>query len=280
MTATTPPPPPPAQVPPPSTGQRMPPAGQTALIVGLSLIAVVTVLGVVLATMLLRGGSLAGSFNSTRSVEAGTSVVANIPNAAVELRPGTDDQVHVETRGTYFGSMPTLKVTTSGGVTSVSGGCPSQWFGFCSVNLTVTLPASLPVVVRAQNGRVTATGLTGPLKLASTNGQITTTGTRGEIELRTTNGSIRVGDAASRRVTAETTNGSIELEFLDAPTAVDARSTNGNVTVRVPPDGVTYSVDVRTTNGKIENESVPSDPSSRRSITAATTNGNVTITAR
>lgn len=142
------------------------------------------------------------------------------------------------------------------------------------------LPAALPLNVVGQNGRLTATGLTGALTLETTNGAIRTEGSRGDLELQTTNGGIDVRDAGSRRVTATTTNGGVELDFLDPPTSVQARSTNGAITVRLPADRVTYRVDARTTNGEIDSGSVPSDPSSRRSITAATTNGKVTVEAR
>ncbi|MBC7441911.1 MAG: hypothetical protein H7311_05250 [Ramlibacter sp.] len=34
-----------------------------------------------------------------------------------------------------------LAVTTENDVTTITGDCPSQWFGYCSLELTVTLPA-------------------------------------------------------------------------------------------------------------------------------------------
>ena len=282
----TPPPPQPQPAPnpqpttPPPAGRRMSRGSRTALIVTLAVVTVAIVVGLVTIGTVLRGGGVGGSYADTATADAGTRVLATVPNASVDLRPSPDDQVHVDARGTYFGAAPTLRVTTSGGVTSISGGCPNQWFGFCSVKLTVRLPAALPLNVVAQNGRLTAAGLTGALDLETTNGAILTEGSRGDLKLQTTNGAIDVRDSSSRRVTATTTNGGVELDFLDPPSAVEARSTNGALTVRVPADGVTYRVDARTTNGEIETGSVPSDPSSRRSLTAATTNGKVTVEAR
>ena len=265
---------------PPPAGTRMSRGSRTALIVTLSVIAVAIVVGLVTIGTVLRGGSLGGSYADDVTVDAGTRVLATVPNASLDLRPSPDDQVYVEARGTYFGAEPTLRAATSGGVTTISGGCPSQWFGFCSVELTVRLPAAVPLTVVAQNGRLTATGLTGTLDLETTNGAIRIAGSRGDLALRTTNGAIDVRDSSSRRATATTTNGGVELDFLDPPTSVEARSTNGAITVRLPADGVTYRVDARTTNGEIDSGSVPTDPSSRRSITAATTNGKVTVEAR
>ena len=83
--------------------------------------------------------------------------------------------------------------------------------------------------------------------------------------------------ATSADVTASTTNGSVDLGFVDPPTDVVARSTNGSVTVRVPVDGLTYFVTARTTNGTTNTDSVPSDRTSNRTITAETTNGSVNV---
>ncbi len=261
------------------TGTRMSPGSRSALIVTLSVVAIGLVVGLVTIVSVLRGGSLGGAYADTAAVDAGTQVLATVSNASVALRPSPDDQVHVDVRGTHLGRAPTLKVTTSGGVTTISGGCPSQWLGFCSVDLTVRLPATLPLNVVAQNGRISATGLIGALDLETTNGAILTEGSRGDLELRTANGAIEVRDSGSRRVAATTTNGRVELAFLDPPSFAQARSTNGAITVRLPDDGASYRVDARTTNGDIDTRSVPSDPSSRRSITAVTTNGKVTIEA-
>jgi DUF4097 and DUF4098 domain-containing protein YvlB len=115
--------------------------------------------------------------------------------------------------------------------------------------------------------------------LSTTNGAIETDGTVGRVTMQTTNGDIRQSGATSKIVAAVTTNGSVTLEFADAPYSVDASSTNGAVTVRVPVDGVSYLVSARTTNGAVNTDAVPSDSTSRRSITAETTNGAVTVEA-
>ncbi|WP_206750818.1 DUF4097 family beta strand repeat-containing protein [Cryobacterium cryoconiti] len=271
-----------SRTPPPPQSSRagLSPGARTALIVALVLGGVVTVVGLILIGSVLRGASLGGSYTDRASVDAGSQVLATVPNASVTLSPSTDGQVYVDARGTYLGKAPKLRVSTSGDVTTISGGCPTQWFGFCSVDLAIRLPADVPVTVLAQNGRLSTTGLTGSLDLATTNGRIQTDGSRGDLDLRTTNGGIDVRGSSSGRVSAATTNGSVELDFIDPPSDVDARSTNGRVVVRVPDDGEPYRVDARTTNGGVDSASVPTDPSARRSITAVTTNGTVAVETR
>jgi hypothetical protein len=207
----------------------------------------------------------------------GTSLDVRIANAEFTLEPSSDDQVHVRMTGSFFGNEPTLTVRTDGGVTEVRGGCESQLFSRCAIDVTVQLPRALPVTVEGENGRIAVSGLTGRVDLTTTNGTIEADGTVGRADLRTTNGDIRVTDAVSKTVQAGTTNGSVELNFADAPDAVDAGSTNGSIIVRVPVSGVSYLITAQTTNGSVSADAVPSDSTSRRSITAQTTNGGITI---
>jgi len=209
----------------------------------------------------------------------GTSLSVQVPNAALTLEPSTDGQVHVRMTGSYFGNEPTLTARTSGGVTEVRGGCRPQLFSRCALSVTVQLPTALPSTVDGENGRITVSGLTGRLDLHTTNGTIDVLGSVGRVDLGTTNGDIRVAESASAAVAATTTNGSVTLQFVNPPDSVDAGSTNGSITVRVPVDGVTYRVTAQTTNGSVERDSVPSDSTSRRSITALTTNGGITVQA-
>jgi hypothetical protein len=220
-----------------------------------------------------------GPVDLAENLEAGTSLDVRISNASFTLEPSTDGRVHVRMTGSYFGSEPSLAARTSNDVTEVRGGCRAQFFSRCSVTVAVQLPADLPTTVTGQNGRIMASGLTGRVSLTTTNGAIETQGTVDRVDLRTTNGDIRVTDAASATVAGTTTNGSVTMQFVNPPESVDAGSTNGSVTVRVPVDGVTYKVTAQTTNGNVNSGSVPSDSTSRRSIDAQTTNGGVTIEA-
>lgn len=257
----------------PSAGKGSGPTANTViLIVGLSLVAVTTILGLLFA-LNFRGGPV----DLAEDVAAGRSVAVEVPNAALVLGASDDDEVHVTMRGNYIGAAPSLEASTSGGVTTVSGGCPRQWFGFCSLEVTVRLPQSLPLTVAGENGAITASGLTGELSLHTTNGRIEATGTEDRVELRTTNGAIRLRQATSAEVSAGTTNGSVDLGFLEPPEDVVARSTNGSVTVRVPVDGVRYAITAQTTNGATNTDSVPDDRDSDRRIVAETTNGSVSV---
>ncbi|TFC00343.1 hypothetical protein E3O55_14660 [Cryobacterium sp. MDB1-18-2] len=267
---------PPQPAVPPQPDRRR--GGRAGLIVAVVVLGVVILAGAALLILLLTGGAVGTPVHLAADAEAGSSVAVRVPNSAIRFEPSPDSQVHVRADGSSLGATPTLAITTANGVTEVTGGCPSQWLGFCSLNMTVALPAALSLTADGVNGQIEASALTGALRLTTTNGAVETTGTLGRVEVHTTNGAIRVRDAGSRRVVATTTNGAVEVDFRDAPEAVEARSTNGSITVRMPAAGLSYLVDARTTNGNVDTGSVPSDPSARRTIIAQTTNGDVRVT--
>lgn len=271
MTDTAAPPTPP----PPPAGKGPTPLWRTLLYIFIPIVGVLLLIAAF--TIALWGRS--GPVDQSADLAPGTSLSVELPNAVIILEPSADDEVHVRMTGSYFGNEPTLSARTEGGVTEVRGGCRAQIFSRCSVTVTVQLPRALPVTAAGENGRIAASGLTGRLTLGTTNGAIETVGTVGRVDLRSTNGDIRVTDAVSKSVAATTTNGSVTLHFVDAPEAVKAGSTNGQITVRVPVEGVSYRLTAQTTNGTVTDDTVPSDSTSRRSITALTTNGSITIEA-
>jgi Putative adhesin len=256
------------------TRMRLSPARTAVLAVGLPLVVLLCLAVAVYVSLYLRGTE---PVNIRYDLAAGTSVVVNIPKGGLTFRASADDRTHIWGHGSSIGVKPTVTARTSGGITVIDGrGCVAFRSMRCTFDLTVTLPAPLPLTVTRHSGDISAADLTGPLELATTNGDIDTADTRGTLELQSTNGSIHVSNAASGQTSASTTNGNVVLSFLRAPTTVTATSTNGNVTVGVPVRGATYFVVTRTTSGA-ERTAVPTDHASARTITAQTTNGDITI---
>lgn len=247
---------------------------KVVLLVALPLL-VLVLIGVtaLVAASVLRGNPIDERF----TLEAGSRVEVTVPNASMVFGPSDDEQVHVTVTGSYFGPEPTITALTSGDVTTVRGNCRDQWFNRCSLRITVALPESLPVTADGRNGRITAEDLAGNVELETTNGGIDARSMSGDLDLRTTNGGIQVEGSRSADVSASTTNGNVDLLFSRAPQTVDARSTNGPITVRVPDDDEEYFVNADTTNGNVDTDTVPSDRRADREITAETTNGNVTV---
>lgn len=230
--------------------------------------------GVVVGLSVFRGAPI----SETAEAVAEQSVSVGIPSAELNFSPSPDGLVHASMTGTFAGSRPTLSVTSANGITTVSGGCPDGWlFSRCNVTVSVQLPAELPLTVQGTNGSISLIGLDGDIDVATSNGRIKAAATSGDLSLRTVNGAIQVMNTTSSRLTANATNGSIELEFNDAPSAVTATTTNGQITVRVPDDASRYFIDAQTVNGQINTDGVSSDRTAERTITAKTINGAVTV---
>jgi hypothetical protein len=270
--------------PPPAPPIGSPPSGSTSpsglsllakllLFAVLPIVVALALVAVVLSTLFTRGSDV----TANERVEARSEVVVDVDNAEVRLLPSADDDVHVRMTGYQWGHDPQLVAGTSGDSTIIEGGCRGGWFGICRITLTVSLPAELPLVVDSTNGAITVEDLAGPLSLSTNNGAVRVSDSSGEIEASTSNGAVTVEDSASPRVAASTSNGRIELRFDEAPVTVDARTSNGGVSIGVPVDGYEYRVDVETVNGSVDDSAVPVDNDSNRSIFVRTSNGSVTV---
>jgi DUF4097 and DUF4098 domain-containing protein YvlB len=99
------------------------------------------------------------------------------------------------------------------------------------------------------------------------------TDSSGPLEVRTGDGSVRA-DVSSRRVRAETGDGSVDLELGAVPDLVDSRSHDGSVTVALPR--ATYRVTAGTGDGSVD-VSVPRSESSSHVVSAHSGDGKVTL---
>lgn len=174
-------------------------------------------------------------------------------------------------------SSPTNDQTLEGGTLRIRSHCSftlgSDW---CGLSYRVELPAGAKVVAHSSNGRVTANGLTGNSQLSSDNGRVTANSPAGTVSLNSSNGDVRVTGATSAHVSASSDNGSVHVGFAKPPHAVYAHSSNGDVTVGLPHSEISYRVEAHTSNGR-ESTLVRTDPSGSRTITATSSNGDVTV---
>lgn len=217
------------------------------------------------------------SFHATASGSAAIAVSA--PNAGIRVMPSTDDQVHVDATGWHSGPRPTLTVDTQGGTTTIQGRCGSSWLSLCYLELTISAPPTVDLTVASTNGAIGVSGLVGSVRVQTTNGTIDTRNIVGTLDLQTTNGAIRAAACESDDVTARTTNGAVDLDFTRAPGTVEARSTNGSITIRVPDDA-SYFIDAHTVNGRVDTNGIGSDRKADRTIAAETVNGGITVRPR
>jgi DUF4097 and DUF4098 domain-containing protein YvlB len=174
----------------------------------------------------------------------------------------------------------------------MSGNCPAISFGPCRASIVVHVPPGTRVDVRSGSGDLTASGISGPMRMETGSGDVTATGLTGDADLRTSSGDVNVrglgaavtlrsasGDInaeelAAATVEAVTSSGDVELDFRLAPRDVDAATASGDVAVSLPR-GQTYRVAADTGSG--DRNVIGNDPASTRVVRARTSSGDVTV---
>lgn len=142
--------------------------------------------------------------------------------------------------------------------------------GNASIDYEVTVPRTTDLKVENTNGSITASDVSGVIRLATTNGRITAERCTGSMNAGTTNGSIRaelLAVASGKPMKFETTNGSITLMVPPSFAAdVQAETTNGSIRTDLPVTTKSFSrrelrgtlngggaeLGLYTTNGSIE----------------------------
>lgn len=149
----------------------------------------------------------------------------------------------------------------------------NQW---CRADLRIVIPRDLEVEVRSLDDAVTLRGLTGRVDAESGNGSVEGESLSGPTRLHSSNGAVRASRLRTESLQADSSNGSVRVEFASPPLSAIARSDNGSVDVAVPRGEEGYAVDIESANGSTRNL-VRSDPDSDRRIVASTNNGSVTV---
>lgn len=148
---------------------------------------------------------------------------------------------------------------------------------FCEVEYVIEAPAGVDVGVRAQYGDITASYLQGDMEMESGHGRIEVVGIEGDVRLHSGYGSVSATGVAASVVDASSSHGDVSVELADAPRTVEATSAYGDVDVVVPEDGSVYDVVRSGTDMGVLATPISTDPSSERSITATSGQGDVTI---
>jgi hypothetical protein len=133
------------------------------------------------------------------------------------------------------------------------------------VQLTLEVPADLPVTVRTASGDVTTDGLTGSQTLETSSGDVTIRKARGHVDARTASGDIEARDVGPARL--RTTGGDIAISGAAGP--IHARAASGDIAAHGSRD----SMELRTASGDIEVGGSP------RGLRASTSAGEIVVHA-
>lgn len=190
-----------------------------------------------------------GSDDATTVTEsasyAAAPVVEIVADGQVTVTTG-GDRVEVDRTGRTVLEAAHYRTDLSADRLLVSYRCDWWRPGFCSVALDVTVPDGTSVIIRANDGAVTASALSGPLDVHLSDGEARVSDIDGDVVVRTADGRVEVTDVRG---------------------SVDASSADGGIIV----SGVSGDVTTRSSDGRTEISS------SRGNIDARASDGDVTV---
>jgi hypothetical protein len=160
----------------------------------------------------------------------------------------------------------------------IEGSCPVFLADWCSVRYTIEMPSDLAVVAQADSGGVTVTDVAADVSASSDSGRVELARVGGDVELHSDSGSVTATDLRASRAEAASDSGDVQLEFVNQPSEVVATSDSGSIDVVVPETDDVYRVDAASDSGTVSTAGIGTSPQSRRTITAESDNGDVTIT--
>jgi DUF4097 and DUF4098 domain-containing protein YvlB len=155
------------------------------------------------------------------------------------------------------------------------GGFLQLSFGYCRIDVTLTVPPDVDVVAKSSAGRVIATGLQGAADLSSTAGRVDVRDHAGQLRAHSSAGTVVVEGLASDDAEISSSAGVVEVTAVEPPRNLVAESSAGEVRVRLPDEA--YDLEADTSAGDVRIE-VPTDPDSEYHVRVHSSAGDVTVT--
>lgn len=230
-------------------------------ITGTALLMALAVTGVWIWSIASPEKSETHSETYTREVDG---VDLNVEIGSLHLSNSTDGTLVVERETRWRGKEPDVDESWQGDTFTSRDECDDQFFVFwgddCDVNYTIALPSGAEVDAENSVGEITMDGLDGAIDAEASVGDI-----EGE-NLRAT------------ETRAETSVGSVRLEFAEVRGDIEVVTSTGDVEILVPDDGTTYDV-VFDSGVGTESIDIATDPSSRADyvIVVNTSVGDLTV---
>jgi len=238
-------------------------------IVKLLLLMVLILVVLAVGVFVFRGTQVkAASFGGIKTVELASD------SGSISISQTSGEKVLVTSKLRFAGRKPKLLQKVEGLSLRLQSKCEFPLFA-CGVDYSIRVPAKTAVQVILGAGEVKLIGLDGPVAVDSDAGNIAGSALRGRVQLKTSAGNITGVRLNSPGVHATSLAGNIELNFVRAPTLVDATTSAGNVSLKVPDKG--FRVRTRAVAGKV-NVGIATDPSAPGLLSARTPAGNISIT--
>ncbi|MEU8514926.1 DUF4097 family beta strand repeat-containing protein [Kitasatospora sp. NPDC048722] len=198
-------------------------------------------------------------------------------SASVQVRAGKEGRVVIRKNLDYTFRAPQVSTEVEGDVLVVAVSCrqPLPFFG-CGAEIELEVPSGTEVAGSVDSGSVDVADLGGEVRLEATSGALNLHRLSGEVHTRTTSGMVQGTELTSARVEASSTSGSVELDFVRAPHAVDVSTTSGSATVTLPK-GSRYAFSGQVGSGSRSVDPKLPDASSPDSLRASVVSGSLRI---
>jgi Putative adhesin len=232
------------------------------------------VFGLLLALVAIGFGALAVSAQFATTEGARTETFSDpVTRLEVKSRAGdvtirfdpapADGKTVVKTVRRFSFGSPRVTSTITGGTLRLDQSCDRHWWlpGTCAVDVDLSTPVGIPVVVTTETGNVAVDGATAAVRISVDTGDIS------------------VLDSAAGTVRADSTTGDIRLQFRTPPQTVSARADTGDLRVQVPLDAEGYRVQARTEVGNLRVDARLRNGQSTRTLDVLTTTGDITVSS-
>lgn len=227
--------------------------------------------------------------NETFGVSGG-QVTADVNVGAITLRQaGAGGTARLT--GTASSSLLRGSVTTSGSVVGLH--CPLRWFGNCSLNGTLQVPAHTAVALSTyggdvnvpdftggqfaadtSGGNVNAGNLSGRLDLRTRGGDVSAAALGGSLQAATSGGNVNVTAMTAPTAAIQSSGGDVSLDYTTAPHSLQVSSAGGDVTLVLPPGQ--YRIFTSADGGSVSN-TLGNNLSASDTIIVNSNGGDITI---
>jgi hypothetical protein len=181
-----------------------------------------------------------------------TAVQVDASGGSIRVDAGQGSGIQVTESVQYDDSVPAVSHPVDGGkLTLKDPSCN------CRINYTLLVPPSLAVTLDSHGGNIDLADISGTVDASSSGGRLNGTG------------------LAARTVRARGGGGDIDLRFVSQPALVDADSSGGSVSVRLPSAGA-YAVSADTAGGG-ETVKVHRDKASPHQVRLHSSGGSISV---
>ena len=220
---------------------------------------------------------------NTYTSSAIRSVELNAGPAMVKVSPTTGGTASVTQDLRWVFSRPTVEERLDDtGTLHIDASCVyGKFLGgrSCDVELTVAVPAGVPIFAGGVSGTLDVSGMTGTITAQGGSGEIDLERDTGAVDVQVGSGRISGTDLRSSQVTAKAASGEIDLDFALPPASVTTAVSSGQASITLPR-GSQYRVVSSVMSGQSSIQSGLASASASSTVSVSVASGEADVSYR